>query len=166
MFTPFLLFIRKRAWGFFTFLAIPAYCAPCGATARCAALCALKPIWNGKPLEIERVYSKLIGTNLVPLPDWIVCCDVCLILNLAQFKPYKILVKWHSPNVATTPLRHWDFGQCLSFSWTTQRDKHCRHPIFVMGVVDTFRHMPPYSFMLIKQLNGQYLVRNFTVWRK
>ena len=28
--------------------------APCGATARCAALCALKPIWNGKPLEIEK----------------------------------------------------------------------------------------------------------------
>ena len=34
-----------------------------------AALCALKPIWNGKPLEIERVYSQLIGTNLVPLPN-------------------------------------------------------------------------------------------------
>jgi hypothetical protein len=28
--------------------------------------------------------------------------------------------------------------QCLPFSWTTLRGKHCRHPIAVMGVVDTF----------------------------
>ena len=32
------------------------------------------------------------------------------------------------------------FRQCLPFSWTTLRDKHCRHPIAVMGVVDTFGH--------------------------
>ena len=30
------------------------------------------------------------------------------------------------------------FWQCLPFSWTTLRGKHCRHPIAVMGVVDTF----------------------------
>ena len=41
------------------------------------------------------------------------------------------------PNVSTTPLRQWGFRQCLSFSWTTLRGKHCRHPIAVMGVVDT-----------------------------
>ena len=40
-------------------------------------------------------------------------------------------------NVSTTPLRQWGFRQCLSFSWTTLRGKHCRHPIAVMGVVDT-----------------------------
>ena len=41
-------------------------------------------------------------------------------------------------NVSTTPLRQWGFLQCLPFSWTTLRDKHCRHPIAIMGVVDTF----------------------------
>ena len=42
------------------------------------------------------------------------------------------------PNIPTTPLRQWGFRQCLPFSWTTPRDKLCRHPIAVMGVVDTF----------------------------
>ena len=44
-------------------------------------------------------------------------------------------------NVSTTPfrqLRQWGFRQCLPFSWTTLRGKHCRYPIAVMGVVDTF----------------------------
>ena len=41
-------------------------------------------------------------------------------------------------NVSTTPLRQWGFRQCLPFSWTTLRGKHCRHPIAIMGVVDTF----------------------------
>ena len=53
------------------------------------------------------------------------------------------------PKLSTTPLRQWGFRQwgfrqwgfrqCLPFSWTTLRDKHCRHPIAVMGVVDMFR---------------------------
>ena len=55
-----------------------------------------------------------------------------------------ILISYHSmlqgQNVSTTPLRQWGFRQCLPFSWTTLRDKHCRHPIAVMGVVDTFEH--------------------------
>ena len=42
----------------------------------------------------------------------------------------------YSPNVSTTPLRQWGFRQCLSFSWTSLRGKHCRHPIAVLGVVD------------------------------
>ena len=46
----------------------------------------------------------------------------------------------HSPNVSTTPLRQWVFRQCLPFSWTTLRGKHCRHSIALMGVVDTFGH--------------------------
>jgi hypothetical protein len=41
-------------------------------------------------------------------------------------------------SVSTTPLRQWGFRQCLPFSWTTLIIKHCRHPIAVMGVVDTF----------------------------
>ena len=46
--------------------------------------------------------------------------------------------KEHGSNVSTTPLRQWGFRQCLPFSWTTLKGKHCRHPIVVMGVVDTF----------------------------
>ena len=41
--------------------------------------------------------------------------------------------------VSTNPLQQWRFRKCLTFSWTTLRDKYCRHPIAVMGVVDTFR---------------------------
>ena len=36
------------------------------------------------------------------------------------------------PNVSTTPLRQWGFQQCLPFSWTTLRGKHCWHPIAIM----------------------------------
>ena len=46
----------------------------------------------------------------------------------------------YGPNVSTTPLQQWGFRQCLPLSWTTLRSKHCRHPIAVMGVVDTFGH--------------------------
>ena len=49
-------------------------------------------------------------------------------------------------NVPTTPLRQWGFWQCLPFSWTALRCKHCRHPIAVMGVVDTFRHGLPQKY--------------------
>ena len=34
----------------------------------------------------------------------------------------------HCLNVSTTPLPQWGFRQCLSFSLTTLRGKHCRHP--------------------------------------
>ena len=47
---------------------------------------------------------------------------------------------WQCPNVSTTPLRQWGFRQCLPFRWATLRGKHCRHPIAVMGVVNTFGH--------------------------
>ena len=45
-------------------------------------------------------------------------------------------------NISTTPLLQWGFRQCLPFSWTTLRGKHCRHPIAVMGVVDMFGLCP------------------------
>ena len=41
-------------------------------------------------------------------------------------------------HISTTLLRQWGFRQCLLFSWTTLRGKHCRRPIAVMGVADTF----------------------------
>ena len=37
---------------------------------------------------------------------------------------------------------NWVFGNVYLFSWTTLRGKHCRHPIAVMGVVDTFEQDP------------------------
>ena len=43
-----------------------------------------------------------------------------------------------SQTVSTTPLRQWGFQKCLPFSWTTLKGKHCRHPVAIMGVVDTF----------------------------
>ena len=43
-----------------------------------------------------------------------------------------------SANVYAPPLGQWGFWQCLPFSWTTLGGKHCRHPIAVMGVADTF----------------------------
>ena len=41
--------------------------------------------------------------------------------------------------LSTTQLGQWGFRQWLPFSWTTPRVKHCRHPIAVMGAVDTLR---------------------------
>ena len=45
--------------------------------------------------------------------------------------------KYLQLGLSTTSLRQWGFRQCLSFSWTTLRGKHCRHPIAV--IVDMLR---------------------------
>ena len=42
------------------------------------------------------------------------------------------------PERIYNPITAMGFLECLPVSWTTLRDKHCRHPIFIMGVVDTF----------------------------
>ena len=55
-------------------------------------------------------------------------------------KPKRYTYLKFAPKWSTTPLWQWGFRQCLPFSWTTLRGKHCRHPIAVMGVVDTFQH--------------------------
>ena len=56
------------------------------------------------------------------------------------------------------------FRQCLPFSWTTLRGKHCRHPIAVMGIVDTFRHMRKLVKFLIQiQINSVANVRGW-IW--
>ena len=46
----------------------------------------------------------------------------------------------------------WVFQQCLPFSWTTLRGKHCRQPIAVMGVVDTFRPGPTVCANLFREI--------------
>ncbi len=66
----------------------------------------------------------------------------------------------HGQNVSTTPLRQWGFRQCLPFSWTTLRGKHCWHPIAVMGVVDTFRPYPVCLLLRCKCLKTSI----YTVW--
>ena len=43
-----------------------------------------------------------------------------------------------SPNVSTTPITAMGCRQCLSLSVVQLKGKHCRHPIAVMGVVNTF----------------------------
>ena len=66
----------------------------------------------------------------------------------------------HYSNVSTTPLWQWGFWQCLPFSWTTLRGKHCRHLIAVMGVVDTFGHrrfLVGFCFSIVDRSNGMCL---------
>ncbi len=70
---------------------------------------------------------------------WLKCeVFVQIQFSILEFQHCCCAAKLHCPNVSTTPLRQWGFRQCLPFSWTTLRGKHCRHPIAVMGVVDTF----------------------------
>ena len=52
---------------------------------------------------------------------------------------YLLEVDILGPNVSTTPLQQWGFWQCLPFSWTTLKRKHCKYPIAVMGDENTFR---------------------------
>ena len=62
---------------------------------------------------------------------------------------------WHCPNVSRTPWRQWGFRQCLPFSWTPLRGKHCRdHPIALMVV--TFRHG---RFWKCRKLNDVMLIK-------
>ena len=63
------------------------------------------------------------------------------------------------PNVSTIPLRHWGFQECLPFSWTTLRGKHCRHPIAVMGVVDPCSKKIPAHISSIAHFDG---IKTFT----
>ena len=70
-----------------------------------------------------------------------------------QVEPYpiydgtspKVVETSQCPNVSTTPLRQWGFWQCLPFSCSTLRGKHCRHPIAVMGVVDKLGFLSSFS---------------------
>ena len=71
-----------------------------------------------------------------------------------------------SPNVSTTPLRQWGFRQCLPISWTTLRGKLCRHPIAVMGVVDTFGQYL-WNIKLLTRIcirERPLMTSNFRVW--
>ena len=70
--------------------------------------------------------------------------DGCILTWLACITFVVFQVVFHkfyffSKDIArTTPLKQWGFQKCLPFSLTALRGKHCRHPIAVTGVVDTF----------------------------
>ena len=66
-----------------------------------------------------------------------ICIHLGWSSSILQFRQNIIKVQSQSLNVSTTPLRQWGFRQCLPFSWTPLSGKH---PIDVMGVVDTFGH--------------------------
>ena len=60
----------------------------------------------------------------------------------AQYKSTIIFLSfeiYYVNYVSTTPLQEWGWGfrNCLRFSWTTLRGKHCRHPFAIIVVVDT-----------------------------
>ena len=52
--------------------------------------------------------------------------------------------------------------QCLPFSWTTLRGKHCWHPIAVMGVVNTFED---HQFV-VRQIHALIQIRSLTLHLK
>jgi hypothetical protein len=64
---------------------------------------------------------------------------ICFPSFITQIRPIMTL---KSNNARTYLQPHYGngvFGNVyLAFSWTKLRGKHCRHPIAVMGVVDTF----------------------------
>ena len=66
--------------------------------------------------------------------------NILVVLGVVDMRQLllKVGLIWLCRNVSTTPLRQWGFRRCLPFRWTTLRGRHCRHPIAVMGVVDTF----------------------------
>ena len=64
-------------------------------------------------------------------------------LWIVAFIPWSIAWATIPECICNPIIRKWVFRQCLPFSWTTLRGKHCRHHIAVMGVVDivhTKRH--------------------------
>ena len=82
--------------------------------------------------QIFKIYENLTSVWLPGDNNCVTTDNYRVITNVSQ-------PLCHSPNISTTQLRQWGFRQCLPFSWTTFRGKHCRHPIAVMVVVDTFR---------------------------
>ena len=91
-----------------------------------------------------------------------------LIFLSMKVSPYPCAKSIQCWKVSTTTLPQWGFRQCLPFGWTTLRGKHCRHPIAVMGVADTFeqwlwshrivcnqgRGVVPYRFSLLVSKPG------------
>ena len=99
--------------------------------------------WPGI-FSLERIDSGDRYTFIRIDKIWAQVLQVCWQIELAFLMQgvikktlnYKIIK--HCPNVSITPLRQWGFWQCLPFSWAILKDKHCRHPIAVMRVVDMF----------------------------
>ena len=73
---------------------------------------------------------------------------ICYEVEIPRIKPWESFFLIFQNHEARTYLQpHYGNGVLGNvvqlkgdFSWTTLRGKHCRHPIAVMGVVDTFGH--------------------------
>ena len=97
-------------------------------------------------MELKWVCNHLLDFKgqtdpLCCISDWPQNWDDLWNLSYLQgFVGYILLIL--GPNISTTPLR-----QCLPFSWTTLRGKHCRHPIAIMRVVNMLKlgHRPKKS---------------------
>ena len=52
------------------------------------------------------------------------------------------------------------------FGWTTLGNKHCRHPIAVMGVLDMFRHsarqFPTHLSFFVSLMDFEFILTDFT----
>ena len=93
---------------------------------------------------------------------------VCALIEIFLTLPTKgqlISKPIYGPNISTTPLRQWGFQQCLPFSWTTLRGKHCRHPIAVMGVVDTFGPANLGIFLTQRAGHSYFGADTLCIWR-
>ena len=101
---------------------------------------AARRAWLGRPSpqsESESDESPVKGTERIWLALW-KNKQTTLKTNEVNFDQESFAHCTLCRNVSTTPLWQWDFWQCLPFSWATLRGKHCRHPVAVTGVVDTF----------------------------
>ena len=96
--------------------------------------------WWEKTYQSSTVYSSF---SAILETEWAKICGYDAAFHLHAKPQRKIMTKVLNMNkclnVYTTPITAMGFRQCLTFSWTTLRGKHCRHPIAIMEVVDTFR---------------------------
>ena len=75
-------------------------------------------------------------------PDLSFLAQLPIVGNAAELLNILVTLLWNSQTIEDLMARTYlqpHYGNGV-FSWTTLRDKHCRHPIAVMGVVDTFGH--------------------------
>ena len=89
-----------------------------------------------KVLKIDQVQSKKI---LVDVVHRTILFMYHRMQMLQRYTTLGVSLKsTQAQNISTVHLRQWGFQQYLPFSWATLRGKHFRHPIAIMGVVDTF----------------------------
>ena len=89
---------------------------------------------RARKLKVSKSRKKILKFSFAPKTQ-----QKCFCISAVAYRKTSNQKSGVSPNVSTTPLCQWGFGQCLPFSWTQLRGKHFQHPITVVEVVDTFR---------------------------